>query len=105
RFLYFLANFLSVQPPLRVAVIRRCGQSIFECRPVRMHFHVGLIGNFFFQGLTFPEVIQTDIGRNPVDPSVKTRLESKTSKRSVGLKESLLENFSRLLAISQHVER
>jgi hypothetical protein len=50
-------------------------------------------------------MIQTDVGSDSVNPGVKARLKTKTSERSISLEEGLLENFPRLLAVSQHVKR
>src|SRR5437762_12108896 len=105
RFLYFFSDFLPVQAALGIAVVGRSGQGLFKRRPIRMHFRIGLVGNLFLQGLTLSKMIQADVGRDPVNPGVKTGLESETAERSIGLEKRLLENFSRVLAIPQHVER
>src|SRR6185369_9612622 len=70
-----------------------------------MRFCIGLVRDLLFQCLTFAEMIQTDVRSDSVDPGVETRLEAKTSERSISFEEGLLENFPRLLAVSQHVKR
>ena len=70
-----------------------------------MHFRIGLVGNLLLQGLALPKMIQADVGGDPVNPGVKAGLETETAKRSISFEKRLLENFSRLLAIPQHVER
>src|SRR5262245_21047367 len=70
-----------------------------------MHFRIRLVRNILFQGLALTQVVQADVGCNAVDRSVKTVFESESAERTKGFEEGLLENFTRLFAISQHVER
>ena len=41
---------------------------------------------------------------DPIDPGIKARFETKAIQGPVGFQEGLLENFSRLFAISKHME-
>src|SRR6185295_12868110 len=99
------AYFFPIQPSLGIAVVGSCSQGVFQRRSIRMGFGIRLHRDLLFQCLTFAEMIQTDVGSDSVNPGVKARLEAKTSKRSISLEEGLLENFPRLLAVSQHVKR
>ena len=49
-------------------------------------------------------MIETYIGGNSVDPGIEARFETKAAQGPVSFQEGLLENFSRLFAISKHVE-
>ena len=49
-------------------------------------------------------MVEADIGSDAVDPGIETRLKSKPVQRPECFQKGLLENFSRLFAISKHVE-
>src|SRR2546422_9046165 len=49
-------------------------------------------------------MIQTDVCRDSINPGIEARLEAKPAERSKCFEKSLLENFPRLFAVSQHVE-
>ena len=103
--MYFFSDFLAIKTAFGIAIVGRRGKGIFQRWPVWMQFGVGFVGNLLPKGLTLPKVIQTHVGGDSVNPCVEARLKAKPVERSVSLEEGLLENFARLLAISQHVER
>ena len=100
-----MPDFFAVQTALGITVVGRRRQSVLQRRPVRMRFRIGLVGDFFLQSLTLAKVVEADVGCDPVNPRVKTGSDSNPVFTPIGLEEGLLENFSRLFAISQHVER
>ena len=70
-----------------------------------MGLQIRFVGDFLSQGLPLPELVQSDICRDPVDPGVKARFRTKTTKGAIGFQKRLLQDILGLLAVAKHMKR